>query len=164
MLNLSFVTAPWTTSRILVSNIFFCFPAGKPWIYEQKIMPFAHRTALAGVPWQCGFFFNFRDQLHVVGDCSWARSRANMRARKWSREKFVGAAVGVWAEFFSTEYLNPPPPLRKAVPATFTLIRVPHVNGDRVTKDTDVIKIMLAEDMHTQISLKILQELKLSLK
>lgn len=58
------------------------------------------------------------------------------------------------------------PKPRKAVPATFTLIRVSHVNGDRVTKDTDVIKIMLTEDMHTQISLKMLyvQELKLSLK
>jgi len=45
-------------------------------------------------------FFNFRDQLHV-GDCSWARSQANMRARKWSREKFVGAAVSARAEFLS---------------------------------------------------------------
>lgn len=51
-------------------KFFFYFPAEKPWIYEQKIMSFAHRTALAGVLWQCGFFFNFRDQLHVVGDCS----------------------------------------------------------------------------------------------
>lgn len=57
---------------------------------------------------------------------------------------------------------------RKAVPATFTLMRVSRVNGDRVTKDTDMIEIirMHAEDMHTRICLEMLyvQELKLSLK
>lgn len=75
--------------RVLKHFFLVLVPVKKRWIYEQKIM---RRIAPAGVAWQCGFFFNFRDQLHV-GDCSWARSRANMRARKWSREKFVGAAV-----------------------------------------------------------------------